>query len=75
MEIIRRSWEQAGYEMPNLIYWNVNARHNTILDDGPNITYVSGMSPSIFEQIMTNKTGIDLMLDKLNSERYAKVTV
>ena len=75
MDIIRRSWEQAGYEMPNLIYWNVNARHNTILDDGPNITYVSGMSPSIFEQIMTNKTGIDLMLDKLNSERYAKVTV
>ena len=75
MDVIRRSWEQAGYEMPNLIYWNVNARHNTILDDGPNITYVSGMSPSIFEQIMTNKTGIDLMLDKLNSERYAKVTV
>ena len=75
MDIIRRNWEQAGYEMPNLIYWNVNARHNTILDDGPNITYVSGMSPSIFEQIMTNKTGIDLMLDKLNSERYAKVTV
>ena len=75
MDVIRRSWECAGYEMPNLIYWNVNARHNTILDDGPNITYVSGMSPSIFEQIMTNKTGIDLMLDKLNSERYAKVTV
>lgn len=75
MDFIRRSWERAGYEMPNLIYWNVNARHNTILDDGPNITYVSGMSPSIFEQIMTNKTGIDLMLDKLNSERYAKVTV
>lgn len=75
MDVIRRSWERAGYEMPNLIYWNVNARHNTILDDGPNITYVSGMSPSIFEQIMTNKTGIDLMLDKLNSERYAKVTV
>ena len=75
MDVIRRNWERAGYEMPNLIYWNVNARHNTILDDGPNITYVSGMSPSIFEQIMTNKTGIDLMLDKLNSERYAKVTV
>lgn len=75
MDVIRKSWEQAGYEMPNLIYWNVNARKNTILDDGPNITYVSGMSPSIFEQIMTNKTGIDLMLDKLNSDRYAKVTV
>ena len=74
METIRRTWEQAGYVMPNLIYWNVNARHDTILDDGPNITYVSGMSPVIFEQIMTGKTGIDLMLDKLNSERYAKVT-
>ena len=75
MDVIRNKWKNTGYQMPNLIYWNVSARHNTILDSGPNVTYVSGMSPSIFEQVMTNKTGIDLMLDKLDSERYARVTV
>lgn len=75
MATIRRKWEQAGYKMPHLIYWNVNARNNTILDENSDTTYVSGMSPVIFEQIMQNKTGYDLMLDKLNSKRYDAITL
>jgi hypothetical protein len=74
MATIRRKWEQAGYKMPNLIYWNVNARNNTILDESSDATFVSGCSPVIFEQILKNKRGYDLMLDKLNSERYAAIT-
>ena len=35
------------------------------------VSYVSGMSPSIFETIMSGKTGYDLMMEKLDSERYA----
>ena len=35
------------------------------------ISYVSGFSPVLFEQIMKGKTAYDLMIDKLNSERYA----
>ena len=75
MATIRRKWEQAGYKMPHLIYWNVNARNNTILDDNSDTTFVSGMSPIIFEQIMQNKTGYNLMLDKLNSDRYSAITL
>lgn len=74
MESIRHKWNMCGYRMPNLIYWNVNARNDTILDNGPNVTCVSGFSASIFEQIMTNKTGYDLMMDKLNSKRYECVS-
>lgn len=73
MEAMRDKWARRGYVLPNLIYWNVQARQNTILDDGPNVSYVSGMSPVIFEQIMKGKTGLDLMLDKLNSERYSVI--
>ena len=71
---IARKWAAMGYQMPHLIFWNVNARQNNIpmLGNGP-ISYVSGFSPSIFETIMTGKTGYDLMMDKLNSERYAAV--
>jgi hypothetical protein len=72
MENIERKWNQAGYKMPNLVYWNVQARQNNIpmtVKDG--ISYVSGFSPVIFEQIMKGKTAFDLMLDKLDSERYA----
>ena len=73
MEGIARKWKSHGYEMPKLIYWNVEARQNNIPHDlgCGNISYVSGMSPTIFEAIMTGKTGLDLMYDKLNSERYS----
>lgn len=73
MSVIRAKWTRAGYKCPNLVYWNVDARNNTILDDGPNVTYVSGASSAIFTQIMTGKTGINLMFDKLDSERYKNI--
>ena len=41
--------------------------------DNGRVTFVSGYSPVLFEQIMTGKTGLDLVLDKLNSERYAVI--
>ena len=72
MENIANKWNMAGYKMPNLVYWNVQARQNNVPMQVKNgVTVVSGMSPVIFEQIMKGKTGYDLMMDKLNSERYA----
>lgn len=72
IEGIKRKWEMAGYKMPNLIFWNVQARQDNIPMKVKNgITMVSGFSPALFEQIMQNKSALDLVLDKLNSERYA----
>ena len=72
MEGIREKWARAGYRMPHLIYWNVEARQNNIPEDiGCGlVSYVSGMSPSIFETILSGKTGLDLMFEKLDSPRY-----
>lgn len=75
MERIRAKWKKEGLQCPKLIYWNVDARNNTILDSGPNVSYVSGLSPVLFEQILTGVTGIELMLQKLLSERYANITL
>ena len=74
MENIANRWASYGYKMPHLIFWNVNARQNNIpmLGNGP-ISFVSGFSPSTFEVIMSGKTGYDLMLEKLDSERYASI--
>lgn len=74
LEGIARKWASYGYKMPHLIFWNVDARQNNIpmLGNGP-ISYVSGFSPSIFETIMSGKTGYDLMMEKLNTERYAVI--
>lgn len=74
MEKIADKWRAYGLEMPNLIFWNVQARQNNIpmtVKDG--ITFVSGFSPVLFEQIMKGKTAIDLMLDVLDGEMYARV--
>ena len=75
MENIRDKWARAGYRLPHLIYWNVEARQNNIPEDmGCGlVSYVSGMSPSIFEQIMSGKTGYDLMMEKLDSDRYSVI--
>jgi hypothetical protein len=75
MEKVRAKWAKAGYKLPRLVYWNVDARQNTILDSGPDVTFVSGMSPAIFESVITGKNGIDLMLDKLLSDRYKAITI
>ena len=72
MENIREKWARHGYRLPHLIYWNCQARQNNIPEDiGCGlVSYVSGMSPSIFETILSGKTGLDLMMEKLNSPRY-----
>ena len=72
MESIREKWARHGYCLPHLIYWNCQARQNNIPEDiGCGlVSYVSGMSPSIFETILSGKTGVDLMLEKLDSPRY-----
>lgn len=72
MENIERKWNAAGYKIPNLIFWNIEARKNNMpmkVKDG--ITFVSGMSQTIFTQIMTGKTAYDLMYEVLDQERYS----
>ena len=71
-EAMAKKWASYGYKMPHLVFWNCQARQNNIpmIGNGP-VSYVSGMSPSIFETIMSGKTGYMLMMEKLNTERYA----
>ena len=73
MEKIRLECEKDGLTMPRLVYWNVSARNNTILDGDANVTYVSGCSPVIFKSILTGKSGVELMREILESDRYKEV--
>ena len=75
MESIRDKWAYHGYRLPHLIYWNLQARQNNIpekLGCGL-VSYVSGMSPSIFETILSGKSGYDLMMEVLNKDRYSVI--
>ena len=73
-ESMRKKWAAYGYQLPKLVFWNVDARNDRIpMKVEGNITYVSGFSPVLFEQIVKGKTGWDLVLDKLLSKRYEAV--
>ena len=74
IENIEKTWNEKGYKMPKLIFWNVNARTDNIPMNVKNgVTLVSGISPSIFKQILTGKTSFDLMFEVLDSKRYSNI--
>lgn len=73
LENIKLEWARHGYQMPQVIFWNLNARNNRIPAIGDGFSYVSGFSPVMIQTILGGKDGYDLMLEKLNSERYAAI--
>ena len=75
MEGIARKWNAYGYELPHLVYWNLDARQDNIpqaLGIG-RVSFVSGFSPSILEFIIKGKDGYQLMMEVLDSDRYKAV--
>lgn len=73
-EKMEAKWAAHGYKMPNLVFWNCQARNNNIpMKVDGHVSFVSGMSPVLFEQIMSGKTAFDLMYDKLDSDRYSVI--
>lgn len=71
MENIEKKWNAMGYQMPKLIFWNVDARSdNFAMEVKDGISFVSGCSPTIFKQVMTGKTAYDLMYEVLDAKRY-----
>lgn len=75
VERVRREWKEEGYKLPQVIFWNLDARQNNIPAIGDGFSYVSGFSPSMIDLILSGKDGIDLMLETLNRERYAEIRV
>ena len=73
LELIAKQWAAAGYKLPKVIFWNLNARQNRIPAIGEGFSYISGFSPSMVDAIFSGKDGYDLMIEKLMSERYAPV--
>ena len=74
IEAQARKWQQYGYQIPRVVFWNLDARHDNIPAIGDGFSYVSGFSMNMVECILSGKDGVDLMLEKLNSERYQPIS-
>ena len=72
-------FEAQGYTIPNIVFWNVNARHDTFLVDGnrKGVQLVSGQSASTFKNVIASigMTPYDAMISVLNGERYSSITL
>lgn len=70
-EDIKAIYRQNGYELPEIVFWNVNDYGNkpiTVNDVGAQL--VSGFSPIVFKQVVSGISAYDLMVEILNNERY-----
>jgi uncharacterized protein DUF2828 len=76
-EAIQDKFSKAGYQMPELVFWNVNATSSQtpITKRDKFVKLVSGCNPSILTKILGNKhkDAYELMLETLNSPRYEPI--
>jgi len=53
MQMIERKYEQAGYQVPKIVFWNLNARDNVpVKFDKSGVALVSGFSPAILKAVL-----------------------
>jgi hypothetical protein len=78
LDAIRQDYAEAGYVMPEIIFWNVNGRAENVpansADQG--VGLVSGFSPAILKAVLKGKvvTPVDLMLTAIMDKRYNAVS-
>lgn len=75
-ENARRRFAEAGYRLPDLVFWNVASRNEqqpvTVNDRG--VALVSGCSPRIFSMAMEGELDpYAFMLSVVGTERYAPI--
>jgi hypothetical protein len=77
MEMIARKYEAAGYTVPNIVFWNLNARAGNVpvKHDKKGVALVSGFSPAIMKSILSAESldPVNVMLATINAPRYAVI--
>lgn len=76
-DAMKQKYAQYGYEFPTIVFWNVSSRRDEapVTEDDRGAFLVSGYSPSIFKATINAKAvnPMDMMLEVLNSDRYAPI--
>lgn len=76
-EDLKAKYAAAGYKLPNVVFWQVNASGKNLpaQKNEAGVSMVSGFSPVIFKIVVENKTPEQVMMDTVNSERYARIVL
>ena len=72
-EKIGRKFEENGYKLPKLVFWNVNSRNNVIpIQQNENgVILLSGFSKNLMEMVMSSELDpYNALVKVLNKKRY-----
>lgn len=76
---MENKFRKLGYQIPNIIFWNVNSRHDVFHVDSKRkgVQLASGQSVTVFKQILQNLgyDPVEAMESTINSKRYECITV
>lgn len=70
---IKDKYQASAYELPAVVFWNVNGRagNNPIKAHNNNVALISGYSPSILPSIMGKRiTPFEVMMSTIDKDRY-----
>lgn len=73
-DAVKQLYKQAGYELPQIVFWNVNASANTIpvAPGTEGVALVSGFSPSILKGVLKGSLNpVQVMLETVMKDRYS----
>lgn len=74
MQSLRKKYAAAGYELPKVVFWNLNSRTQNIpvRHNEKGVALVSGFSPAILKSILAAQefTPGQIMLDTVMDQRY-----
>ena len=72
-------FNESGYDIPNIIFWNVNSRSNVFHADAhrKGVQICSGQSTTVFKQLIgcIGFTPVEMMKKVLCSERYENISI
>jgi hypothetical protein len=72
-QAIKRKYEEAGYKLPQIIYWNLNARNSNfpVRSTEFGAVLVSGFSPSLLKSVTSGDVDpVKMMLRVVDKPRY-----
>lgn len=73
----KRMFEEKGYKLPDLVFWNVNSRNEQqpVTKNDRGVALVSGCTPKLFSMIAGGIIDpYQFMMDVLNAPRYSVIT-
>jgi hypothetical protein len=78
-QMVEEMYEESGYELPQIIYWNLNASMSNfpVEFDKMGTALISGFSPSILKSVLggAEMTPESIMMKTIDAERYNVISV